>query len=316
MYMNATHVAFVFPGQGSQAVGMLSALAAAYPAVGATFGEVSEVVGRDLWQLVSMGPAADLDRTRNTQPALLAAGVAVWRCWQAAGGPEPALMAGHSLGEYSALVCAEALTLTDAARLVAERARLMQDAVPAEQGAMAAILGLADEEVIGLCAEQAGAEVLEAVNFNAPGQVVIAGARAAVERALVAAKAAGAKRALALPVSVPAHCALMRPAAAAFQAVLADCPLRAPRIPVLHNVTVAPASDSDALRDLLARQLYSPVRWVETVQSFAPRGIQHVIEAGPGKVLTGLGKRIDDTLTFSAVFDPSGLETALAACAA
>lgn len=304
--------AILFPGQGSQAVGMLSALAEAHTQVSATFAEVSEVLGRDLWHLVSAGPAEDLDQTQNTQPAMLAAGVAVWRCWQAVGGPMPVAMAGHSLGEYTALVCAGAVELSDAARLVSERARLMQQATPAGAGAMAAILGLEDQQVRELCSREARDQVLEAVNFNAPGQVVIAGERTAVERALPQAKALGAKRALLLAVSVPSHCALMQPAAQQLRTILADCPLRLPEVPVIHNASVTVAGDIQELRDLLARQLYQPVRWVETVQALAGYGVDMMIESGPGKVLAGLGKRIDKQRPTLAVTDPDSLQAALA----
>ncbi|WP_295542221.1 ACP S-malonyltransferase [uncultured Thiohalocapsa sp.] len=313
--MTVATLAMLFPGQGSQSVGMLTDLATAQPEVEATFAEASAVLGRDLWTLVTEGPGQALDRTENTQPAMLAAGVAVWRCWRARGGPMPAAMAGHSLGEYSALVCAGALDFTAAVGLVAERARLMQTAVPAGAGAMAAILGLDDERVRALCDEQAGTEVLEAVNFNAPGQVVIAGHKAAVERGVAAAKAAGAKRAVVLAVSVPSHCALMRDGAAELAERLAAVPLRAPEVPVLHNASAAPAADLDALRQLLARQIHSPVRWVQTVRALADMGVATAIEAGPGKVLAGLGKRIDKTLTTLAVFEPAGLNRALEATA-
>ncbi|WP_462328238.1 ACP S-malonyltransferase [Thiohalocapsa halophila] len=313
--MTAATLAMLFPGQGSQSVGMLADLAAAQPEVQATFAEASEVLGRDLWAIAAEGPAEALDRTENTQPAMLAAGVAVWRCWQARGGPVPAAMAGHSLGEYSALVCAGALDFTDAVGLVAERARLMQAAVPAGTGAMAAILGLDDDQVRAVCAEQAGGEVLEPVNFNAPGQVVIAGHKAAVERGAAAAKTAGAKRAVVLAVSVPSHCALMQAAAAELAERLAATPLRAPAVPVLHNASAAPAADVETLRQLLAQQIHSPVRWVETVRALAALGITTAVEAGPGKVLTGLGKRIDKTLTTLPVLDPAGLDQALEATA-
>ena len=309
--MTETNFAFLFPGQGSQAVGMLAALADTYRQVRETFAEAADVVGRDLWSLAAEGPAEQLDQTENTQLAMLAAGVAVWRCWRARGGAMPGAMAGHSLGEYTALVCADALDFADAVGLVAERARLMQAAVPAGQGAMAAILGLDDAQVIAVCAEQAGDAVLAAVNFNAPGQVVIAGDAAAVERGVAAAKAAGAKRAVVLPVSVPSHCALMRESAERLAERLAVTALRQPVLPVLHNVSVAPAADLGDLRGLLARQLYSPVRWVETVRALAGMGITTVVEAGPGKVLAGLGKRIDKTMTILPVFDPAGLDHAL-----
>ncbi len=309
--MTRATFAMLFPGQGSQAVGMLAELAAVQPEVQATFAEAAEVLGRNLWTLVAEGPSTELDRTENTQPAMLAAGVAVWRCWRARGGAMPAAMAGHSLGEYSALVCAGALDFPDAVALVAERARLMQTAVPAGSGAMAAILGLDDAQVRALCAEQAGNEVLEPVNFNAPGQVVIAGHKAAVERGAAAAKTAGAKRAVLLAVSVPSHCSLMRDSAAALAAHLAETPVRLPRVPVLHNASAAFAPDADALRVLLAQQLYSPVRWVETIRALADMGLKTAVEAGPGKVLTGLGKRIDKTITTLPVFDPAGLDQAL-----
>ncbi|MBK1700443.1 ACP S-malonyltransferase [Thiococcus pfennigii] len=306
-------LAFLFPGQGSQAVGMLRDLAQAHPLVGETFAEASEVLGRDLWRLVDEGPKEELDRTENTQPAMLAAGVAVWRVWQAAGGPEPQAVAGHSLGEYGALVAAGALSFVDAVAVVAERGRLMQAAVPPGAGAMAAIIGAADADVVALCEAQAQGEVLEAVNFNAPGQVVIAGARAAVERASEAAKDAGAKGVVALPVSVPAHSSLMRPAAERLAERLAGVALAAPQIPILHNASVAPEPDPVRMRELLVRQLYSPVRWVETVQRLAGEGAGLAIECGPGRVLTGLGKRIDKRFKTLPVFDPDTLATALEA---
>ena len=303
---------FLFPGQGSQSIGMLEGLAAAYPQVQDTFAEASQALGFDLWRLVTQGPVEELGRTENTQPAMLAAGVAVWRVWLARGGPMPVAMAGHSLGEYSALVCAGALDYAAAVATVAERGRLMQGAVPAGQGAMAAVLGLDDAQVAALCAAQAEGEVLEAVNFNAPGQVVIAGAAGAVNRAVGAAKAAGAKRALVLPVSVPSHCALMQPAAERLAAYLAGVTVKAPQIPVIHNVTVETAADPDLIRSLLVRQLASPVRWVETVQRLSAEA-SLALEAGPGKVLTGLGKRIVPDLTTLPVLDPATLESALEA---
>ena len=304
---------FVFPGQGSQAVGMLAELAAAFPLVGDTFAEASAALGLDLWQLVQQGPVEQLNLTHNTQPAMLAAGVAVWRVWVQQGGARPAYLAGHSLGEYAALVAGGAIDFADAVRLVAERGRLMQAAVPEGTGAMAAILGLDDEQVRAACAQAAAGEVVEAVNYNSPGQVVIAGHAGAVARALEAAKAAGAKRAVALPVSVPSHCALMRPAAEQLAQRLAATAIQLPRIPVLHNVDVAVSTTPDALRERLARQLYSPVRWVETVQRLAAEGVTLVVEAGPGKVLAGLNKRIDKNLESVAVYDPAGLAAALEA---
>ncbi len=304
-------IAIIFPGQGSQSVGMLGELAASWPLVRETFAEASDTLGMDLWQVSSQGPKELLDRTDITQPAMLAAGVAVWRIWNQAGGLAPAWMAGHSLGEFTALVCAGALGFGDAVALVAQRGRFMQEAVPAGAGAMAAVLGLADDQVVAVCAQAAQGGILEPVNFNSPGQVVIAGEVAAVERGIAAAKAAGAKRAILLPVSVPSHCALMRPAAERLAATLAAITLKAPRIPVLHNVTVDAVVDPAAIRDRLVRQLYSPVRWVETVRCLADQGVGLLLEAGPGKVLTGLTKRIDDRLEALAVLDPKGLALAL-----
>ena len=306
-------LSFVFPGQGSQAVGMLAELAAAYPLVGDTFSEASAALGLDLWRLVQEGPAEELNLTHNTQPAMLAAGVAVWRVWQQQGGVQPAYLAGHSLGEYTALVAGGAIEFADAVRLVAERGRLMQAAVPEGTGAMAAILGLDDDQVRAACAQAAAGEVVEAVNFNSPGQVVIAGHAGAVARAVEAAKAAGAKRAVTLPVSVPSHCALMRPAAERLAQRLASMAVRVPQIPVLHNVDVAVASTPDAVRDRLARQLHSPVRWAETVRRLAAEGVTLIVEAGPGKVLAGLNKRIDRNLESVAAYDPTSLAAALEA---
>ncbi len=309
--MSDSSFSIVFPGQGSQAVGMLGALAETYPSVVETFTEASAALGYDLWQLVQSGPAEELNQTARTQPAMLAAGVAVWRVWQMQGGPAPKMMAGHSLGEYTALVCAGAMSFSDAVGLVADRGRFMQEAVPAGSGGMAAILGLDDDQVLTVCSEAAQGEVVEAVNFNSPGQVVIAGAKAAVDRACGLAKDAGAKRALPLPVSVPSHCALMRPAAERLSERLAGIAISSPKIPVLHNVNVETADDADAIRQLLAAQLYSPVRWVETVQKMAAGGIATLFEAGPGKVLAGLTKRIDKNLKGVGVFDPDTLKDAL-----
>lgn len=311
--MNQSSRAFLFPGQGSQSVGMLGALAESEAMVGETFAEASEALGHDLWSLVSDGPKEALNQTENTQPAMLAAAIAVWRIWESRQGPRPGALAGHSLGEYSALVAADAMSLGDAVALVAERGRLMQQAVPAGEGAMAALIGLDDDAVRALCVEQAGDGVLEAVNFNAPGQVVIAGSAAAVERAIGAAKGAGAKRALPLPVSVPSHSALMRPAALRLAERLESVAISPPKIPVLHNVSVATESDPNAIRELLARQLYSPVRWVETVRKLAAMGVDTAVEAGPGKVLAGLNRRIEKTMTILPVFDPASLDAALEA---
>ena len=304
-------IAFVFPGQGSQSVGMLGELADKYPLVTETFEEASEALGFDLWKLVSEGPESELNQTQNTQPALLAAGVSVWRVWEQQGAASPVMMAGHSLGEYSALVSAGALAFGDGVRLVAERGRLMQEAVPGGTGAMAAILGLEDQAVIDVCEASAADQVVEAVNFNSPGQVVIAGHKDAVARAVEAAKAAGAKRAVELPVSVPSHCALMRPAAERLAEQLKETAVSAPVIPVLHNVSVSAESDPDMIRQRLVEQLYSPVRWVETIQAMKREGVMHIVEAGPGKVLTGLMRRIDRELDASALFDPQGIEQLL-----
>jgi [acyl-carrier-protein] S-malonyltransferase len=308
-------LAFVFPGQGSQSVGMLDALAQAHPSVKQTFAEASDALGRDLWQLVESGPEAALNQTENTQPAMLSAGVAVWRVWRERGGALPTIMAGHSLGEYTALVCAGALDFPDAVRLVADRARFMQAAVPAGQGGMAAILGLDDDAVRALCTQAAEGEVLEPVNFNSPGQVVVAGTASAVQRAVAQAKAVGAKRALALPVSVPSHCRLMAPAAEQMAARLREANLRAPHIPVLHNAHVRAEQDPQAIREALVRQVAAPVRWVETIQAMAAQGVDKVIECGPGKVLAGLNKRIVDGISTWPVYDPASLDQALAATA-
>ncbi len=298
----------VFPGQGSQSVGMLAELAEAFPRVTETFQEASDALDLDLWKMVQQGPAETLNLTHNTQPAMLAAGIAVWRVWREQGGAQPEWMAGHSLGEYAALVAAGSLEFADGIRLVAERGRLMQEAVPEGEGAMAAILGLNDDRVRELCAEAAASEVVEAVNFNSPGQVVVAGNRSAVERMVALAKAAGAKRAVPLPVSVPSHCALMKPAAEKLARYLEGVEIRSPAIPVIHNVTVAGATDPDEIRGLLAQQLHSPVRWAETVQLMAANGVQYIVEAGPGKVLAGLCRRIDRSITGLALFDPASLE--------
>ena len=287
-------------------------LAAEYVEVEATYAEASEVLGYDLWNIVQNGPAEKLNSTDITQPAMLAAGVAVWRVWQTKNGEQPAVLAGHSLGEYTALVCAGSLAFTDAIKLVAERGRLMQAAVPAGSGAMAAVLGLDDDAVRQACNDAAGGEVLEAVNFNSPGQVVVAGNKSAVERVVDLAKERGAKRALLLPVSVPSHCALMHPAAEQLAGVLNEVSIQAPTIPVINNVDVASPSGAGAIRDALVRQLYSPVRWVETIQKMAADGVDRLVECGPGKVLVGLNKRIERNMAAQAVFDPDSLSAALA----
>jgi [acyl-carrier-protein] S-malonyltransferase len=304
-------LAVVFPGQGSQSVGMMAGWSEV-PVVRETFEEASAALGQDLWALVEKGPEESLNQTVNTQPAMLVAGVAAYRAWRIGGGHTPEFMAGHSLGEYSALVASGALALKDAAPLVRFRAQVMQDAVAEGAGGMAAVLGLDDAGIIAACAEAAQGEVVEAVNFNAPGQVVIAGAKAAVERAIEAAKARGAKRAMMLPVSVPSHCALMKPAAEKLAAYLKDVPIHMPRMPVLHNVNVAAASSPDAIRAALVKQLHSPVRWVETVQAFAAQGVTHLLECGPGKVLVGLNKRIAAGMTPFALTDKAALASARA----
>ncbi|WP_456416723.1 ACP S-malonyltransferase [Thiolapillus sp.] len=309
-----THTGIIFPGQGSQSIGMLGALAEQFPLVKQTFEEASEALQTDLWALASEGPVESLNQTQNTQPAMLAAGMAAYRVWLSQGGPAGELMAGHSLGEYTALAAAGSLAFADAVNLVAARGRFMQQAVPAGQGAMAAILGLDDDAVREVCAQAAQGEVAEAVNFNSPGQVVIAGDKTAIERAMELAKKAGAKRALPLPVSVPSHCALMRPAAEQLSAMLETVELRLPEIPVIHNADVTIADNTAAIAEKLVQQLYRPVRWVETVRSMKSRGMELLLEPGPGRVLTGLGARIDKTMTFLPVFDPASLEKALESC--
>jgi [acyl-carrier-protein] S-malonyltransferase len=289
------------------------ALYAGHPVVRATFDEASAALGQDLWTLVEEGPAEALNLTTNTQPVMLAAGVGVWRAWCEAGGPQPAVMAGHSLGEYAALVAAGALAFADALPLVRFRAQAMQEAVPPGVGAMAAIIGGDDAAIREACAEAAQGEVVEPVNFNAPGQVVIAGNKAAVERAMVAAKARGAKRAVLLPVSAPFHSTLLQPAALRLADRLAHVTLNAPTIPVVHNVDVAEHSDADAIRAALAAQAARPVRWTETVHAFKLRGVDTLVECGPGKVLTGLARRIDDALEAYATSDDIDLDAALAA---
>ncbi len=303
--------AFVFPGQGSQSVGMLNAFAD-HPAVAATLAEASDALGQDIGKLIAEGPADELNLTTNTQPVMLTAAVAVYRAWQAAGGPVPTVVAGHSLGEYSALVAAGAIAFKDAVPLVRFRAKAMQEAVPVGEGGMAAILGLSDDDVRAACAEASIAGVVEAVNFNAPAQVVIAGAKAAVEKACEVAKARGAKRALPLPVSAPFHSSLLKPASDRLRDYLASVTVSAPSIPVINNVDVAVVSDPVAIKDALVRQAASPVRWVEAVQKMKADGITRVVECGPGKVLAGLTKRIDGDIVGDAIFDPASLEAVLA----
>lgn len=310
-----TTFAFVFPGQGSQSVGMLDGWGD-HPVVAQTLQEASEALGEDVGRLIHEGPKEALALTTNTQPVMLVAGVAAWRVWRAEGGALPAAVAGHSLGEYSALVASGVLTLSQAAPLVRLRAAAMQEAVPVGTGAMAAILGLDSAKVIAGCAEAAAsfgagsAEVVEAVNFNDPIQTVIAGTKAGVDKACEVLKAAGAKRALPLPVSAPFHSSLMKPAAEKLRAALAGTSLALPQIPVLNNVDVAVQQDADAIRDALYRQAFGPVRWVECVQTLKARGVSHIIECGPGKVLTGLTKRIDAELVGAALYDPATLAEA------
>ncbi len=303
--------ALVFPGQGSQKLGMMAAYGD-HPVIRETFDEASAALGRDLWQLVTDGPAEALNQTVNTQPLMLTAGIAAYRLWLSRGGPKPALVAGHSLGEYSALVAAGAMAFADAVPLVELRARAMQEAVPAGEGGMAAILGLDVETVRAACNEAAQGEVVEAVNLNAPEQTVIAGHLAAVQRAADVCKARGAKRAMMLPVSAPFHCALMLPAAEKLKQRLATLTLDAPQIPLVNNVDVAIVTDPAQIRDALVRQAAAPVRWVETMQAMAAQGVTHVYECGPGKVLAGLVKRCADGLEGGALADVAGFDAAMA----
>lgn len=304
-------LAFVFPGQGSQSVGMLDSFDG-NPAVAATLREASEALGQDLAGLIHAGPAEDLNLTVNTQPVMLAAGIAIYRAWRAAGGRAPDVVAGHSLGEYTALTAAEAITLPDAVRLVRLRARAMQEAVPVGQGAMAAILGLGDDAVRQACTQAAAGEVVEPVNFNAPSQVVIAGHAAAVTRACEAAKALGAKRAVPLPVSAPFHSSLLAPARERLREALASVRLANPAMPVINNVDVTAESEPVRIADALARQAAAPVRWVETIRAMAASGVTHVVECGPGRVLAGLTKRIEPTLESVALADAAALRDAVA----
>ncbi|MFC0348554.1 ACP S-malonyltransferase [Undibacterium danionis] len=308
-----TQFAFVFPGQGSQAIGMLNGFAG-NPVVQDTIAEASDALQMDLGKLISEGPKEDLDLTTNTQPVMLTAAVATYRAWIAAGGKQPAIVAGHSLGEYSALVAAGVIAFKDAVPLVRFRAQVMQSAVPVGLGGMAAILGLSDADVIAACAEAASAtaEVVEAVNFNAPAQVVIAGSKAAVERACELAKAKGAKRALPLPVSAPFHSSLLKPASDQLREYLANVSFSAPAIALINNVDVAIVTDPALIKDALVRQAASPVRWVETVNAIAASGIAQLIECGPGKVLAGLTKRINGDLVGDAIYDQETLEKVLA----
>ena len=309
----SANLAFVFPGQGSQALGMLAEQGAQHALIIETFAEASAALGYDLWALTQQGPEALLNQTDKTQPAILAASIALWRLWLAEAGVRPAFVAGHSLGEYSALVAAGSLGFADALKLVERRGQLMQQAVPAGQGGMAAILGLDDAQVLAACAEAAQGEVVSAVNFNAPGQVVIAGGAAAVERAIAVCKAHGAKRAMALPVSVPSHCELMRPAAEQFAQAVADINWQAPQIPVVQNVSAQVPADLETLKRDLLEQLYKPVRWVESVQTLAAKGATNLVECGPGKVLAGLNKRCAEGVSTSNLNTPDAFAAARAA---
>ncbi len=306
-----TSFALLFPGQGSQSVGMLAGLADARPEISQTFAEASAALGRDLWALVCEGPAEELNRTELTQPVMLTSGVAIWRVWLALGGPQPSVLAGHSLGEYSALVAAGAIDFADAVRVVARRGELMQAAVPAGEGAMAAILGLDDELVEAICREAEEGEVVAAANYNSPGQLVIAGHATAVERAIHRCRDAGAKRALVLPVSVPAHSELMRAAGDGLAATLASIELRPPSIPVLHNVDLEPRFEPEQIRAALVAQLWSPVRWTETVRRLAGQGLTRMAECGPGRVLAGLGRRIERGVSWAALDQLDSIETTL-----
>ncbi len=305
------NLAFVFPGQGSQSLGMLSALAANHDEVRHTFERASDALGKDLWSIVVNGPEESLNQTQNTQPAMLAAGVAVWQVWCKQSAIRPDWMAGHSLGEYTALVCSGAMSFEDGIKLVAVRGQLMQDAVPVGVGSMAAILGLDDQQVVAICAQVAENEVVSAVNFNAPGQVVIAGNLAAVERAMLAAKDAGAKRALLLPVSVPSHCALMQTAADKLDQYLLNTVIDEPKMTLIHNVDVASHTTPELIRQALKEQLYKPVRWVDTIKLMQDRGVTRFVECGPGKVLIGLNKRIAKEAEHFSMYDPESLNKVL-----
>ena len=310
-------LAFVFPGQGSQSVGMLAELAAVEPVVKQTFEEASDALGYDLWALTQEGPGEELARTERTQPAMLAAGVAVWRVWRNRGGPSPTVMSGHSLGEYTALVCADSLDFTTAIQLVEYRGRVMQEAVPAGEGAMAAVIGLTDRQVASAC-EAAAAEggVCEPVNFNAPNQIVIAGHAGTVERAMESARDKGAKRVVLLQVSVPSHSSLMRPAAERMRERLEETPFRHPLVPEIYTVDIGRHGYPEDIREALVEQLYKPVRWVDTIRTMVNDGVNKVIECGPGKVLMGLNRRIERRreLLVRAIFDPQTMDETLAAC--
>ena len=309
--MSQNQLAFVFPGQGSQKVGMLANAAASYTEVAQTFAQASDVLGYDLWDLVQTGPQEALNLTEKTQPLLLTASVALWRAWCANGGVKPSLLAGHSLGEFSALVCSDVISFESAVDLVRQRGQFMQSAVPVGVGAMAAIIGLDDASIIAICEKLSGNEVVQAVNFNSPGQVVIAGHAEAVTQAMAACKEAGAKRALPLPVSAPFHTSLMQPAGDQLAEVLAGIEFSVPQIPIVHNVNALPESDPERIRQLMVEQIYSPVQWTSCIEYMVAQGAETTVECGPGKVLSGLSRRIHKPLAVHALEEPEAIATAL-----
>ena len=309
--MNQDRLGFVFPGQGSQKVGMLAEMAEQHAVIKSTFDEASEALGYDIWRLVQEGPQEELNLTERTQPMLLAAGVALWRVWQACDGPTPAMLAGHSLGEFTALACAQSLEFVDAVSLVRQRGRFMQTAVPVGVGAMAAIIGLDDEAINQACLEARGEQVVAAVNYNSPGQVVIAGHAEAVERAVALCREAGARRVMPLTVSAPFHTELMRPAGEELEQVIASVEIKSPMIPVVHNVNAQTESDTGKIRAMLVEQIYSPVRWVECIQTMVASGLSATIECGPGTVLSGLNRRIDKSIKVAGLDQPASFEKAL-----
>lgn len=309
--MTTENLAFVFPGQGSQKVGMLADMAAEYPVVEQTFAEASEVLGYNLWELVQAGPQEELNLTERTQPMLLTASVAIWRAWNEKGGAKPAMMAGHSLGEWTALVCAGVVAFQDAVKLVQQRGKFMQEAVPAGEGAMAAVIGLDDDAIKAACEQAAGDEVVAPVNFNSPGQVVIAGSAGAVERAIPLCKEAGAKRAMPLPVSAPFHTSLMKPAADRLAEQILATEFKAPETPVVHNVNAQTEADPEKIKALMIEQIYAPVLWSDCVRTMSQAGITQMVECGPGKVLSGLAKRIERSLSALPSEAPEDLAKAL-----
>jgi [acyl-carrier-protein] S-malonyltransferase len=309
--MTTENLAFVFPGQGSQKVGMLAEMAAEYPVIEQTFAEASEVLGYNLWELVQAGPQEELNLTERTQPMLLTASVAIWRAWNEKGGAKPALMAGHSLGEWTALVCAGVVAFKDAVKLVQQRGKFMQEAVPAGEGAMAAVIGLDDDAIKAACEQAAGDEVVAPVNFNSPGQVVIAGSAGAVERAIPLCKEAGAKRAMPLPVSAPFHTSLMKPAADRLAEQIQATEFKAPETPVVHNVNAQTEADPEKIKALMIEQIYAPVLWSDCVRTMSQAGITQMVECGPGKVLSGLAKRIERSLSALPSETPEDLAKAL-----